>query len=202
MQIEFLNSLYQEAVVFQSYKVQNLKDIQNKRPSDPCPYFLEPQKPNSDYRDSNHKVIPENEIYIRKPLIPLGRFYPTYLIWVEDTTEILKIFDKTVLNCQQKIDTGIYNPQSKFLFVANQNEKDLKKIFSQNKYLTRHRYVAILQSLPFGTDQKFKVYGNDILNQDDGKGMILNHLWSGSTPFKVLDDAFTPLTNFDGMFFH
>ena len=172
--------------------------IQNKRPSDPCPYFIEPLKPGPDYEESNHKVIPENEIFIRKPLIPLGRFYPTYLIWVDDTAELLDIFDKTVLKCKQKIDTGIYNPQSKFLFVANQNEKNLNKIFAKNEYLTRHRYVAIFQALPFGIDQKFKVYGHDIANQDNFKEMILNHLWSASTPFKVVDDAFTPLSNFKG----
>ena len=176
-----------------------MREIQIKRPSDPCPYFIDPLKPNTDYKESNHKVIPENEIFIRKPLIPLGRFYPTYLIWVDDTAEILEIFDKTVLNCIQKIDTGVYNPQSKFLFVANQNEKDLNKMFGKNKYLTRHRYVAIFQSLPFGIDQKFKVYGHDIVNQADNKKMILNHLWSAATPFKVLDDAFTPVSNFKGM---
>ena len=99
-----------------------------KQQPESCPYFVEPLKPKLKYEKSNPIVVPDNEIYTRKPLIPLGKFYPTYLIWVDDISSILKVFDATVLKCDQKIDRGIYNRQSKFLFVMNQNEKNLEKV--------------------------------------------------------------------------
>ena len=178
-------------------QVESLKQIQDSRPTEPCPYYIEPQQPKPDYKDSNPVVVPENEIYTRKPLIPLGRFYPTYLIWVDDTTDILTIFDKTVLKCEQKVDRGIYNRQAKFLFVANQ-KVDLSKILGNSRYLTQHRYVAVVQSLPFGIDQKFKVYGYDLTANNKDQMIVLNHLWSTSKQFTALGDIFTPMTNFKG----
>ena len=110
----------------------------------------------------------------------------------------MSIFDKTVLKCEQKIDAGIYNRQAKFLFVANQKEKNLVKVFGKNEYLTKHRYVAIIQSLPYGVDQKFKVYSNNLANQDKSQTMVFNHLWSTSNRFKIIEDVFSSMSNLNG----
>ena len=132
----------------------------------------------------------QEEIFVKQSLIPLGRFYPTYLIWINDTSDILTIFDNTVLKCEQKIDTGIYNRQAKFLFVADQDRKHLDDLFSKNRYLTQHRNVAIIQSLPYGLDQKFKVYSNSLAKHDGEEKLTFNHLWSTSNRFKGLDNIF------------
>ena len=193
-QIDFATLLYQEALMYQSY---NLETLMTKQQPESCPYFVEPLKPKLEYEKSNPIVVPDNEIYTRKPLIPLGKFYPTYLIWVDDISSILKVFDATVLKCDQKIDRGIYNRQSKFIFVMNQNEKNLEKVFTKSEYLKKHQNVAIIQSLPFGVDQKFKVYGNNIATEKDIE-ITINHLWSTSNPFKDIEDVFAPKSNSKG----
>ena len=193
--------LHHEELIYQSYDVESLKAIHDARPPEHCPYFIEPLEPELGYQESNPKVVSNDEIYTRTPLIPLGRFYPTYLIWVDDTTNILSIFDKTVLKCDQKIDAGIYNRQAKFLFVANQEEKNLVKVFGKNKYLTQHRYAAVIQSLPYGIDQKFKVYSNNLSNQDKGQVLVLNHLWSSSNRFKTIEDVFSSVLDLQGKWF-
>ena len=198
LQIDLSTLLHHEGLIYQSYEVESLKAIQDTRPPEHCPYFIEPLEPELGYEDSNPKVVSNDEIYTRTPLIPLGRFYPTYLIWVDDTSDILSIFDKTVLKCEQKIDAGIYNRQSKFLFVANQNEKNLVKVFGKNEYLTQHRYVAVIQSLPYGIDQKFKVFGNNLANQDESEKLIFNHLWSTTNRFKVIEDVFSSVSDLQG----
>ena len=198
LQIDLSTLLHHEGLIYQSYGVESLKAIQDARPPEHCPYFIEPLEPELGYEDSNPKVVSNDEIYTRTPLIPLGRFYATYLIWVDDTSDILSIFDKTVLKCEQKIDAGIYNRQAKFLFVANQKEKNLVKVFGKNEYLTKHRYVAIIQSLPYGVDQKFKVYSNNLANQDKSQTMVFNHLWSTSNRFKIIEDVFSSMSNLNG----
>ena len=185
-------------MVYQSYQVESLKSIQDARPAEPCPYFVEPLQPKPGYEDSNHIVIPVEKIFVRQSLIPLGRFYPTYLLWVNDTADVLAIFDKTVLKCEQKIDTGIYNRQAKFLFVVDQGKKDLDDVFAENEYLTKHRNVAIIQSLPYGVDQKFKVYSNNLANQDKSQVLLFNHLWSTSNRFKIIDNIFSSISNLKG----
>ena len=197
-QVDFSILLQQEGLVYQSYQVESLKSIQDARPAEPCPYFVEPLQPKPGYEDSNHIVIPDEKIFVRQSLIPLGRFYPTYLLWVNDTADVLAIFDKTVLKCEQKIDTGIYNRQAKFLFVVDQGKKDLDDVFAKNEYLTKHRNVAIIQSLPYGVDQKFKVYSNNLAKHDGEEKLIFSHLWSTSNRFKGLDDIFVPASDLKG----
>ena len=78
---------------------------------EPCPYFVEPL---NEYNSSNTVVIPDDDILIRNPLIPIYRFFPTYLIWVDNVEKLLQIFDKTVMICDQKVDAGIYNEVGKY----------------------------------------------------------------------------------------
>ena len=78
---------------------------------EPCPYFVEPL---NEYNSSNTVVIPDDAILIRNPLIPTYKFFPTYLIWVDNVQKLLQIFDKTVMICDQKVDAGIYNEVGKY----------------------------------------------------------------------------------------
>ena len=71
-----------------------------------------------------------------------------------------------------------------------------------SKYLKTHKYVALVQPLPYGIDQKFKIFGYDFFNQNPKieHKIIMNHIWSNGNPFKKLEDAFTPLNRFHGNF--
>jgi hypothetical protein len=64
--------------------------------------------------------IPRDQIYLREPLVPIQKYYPSYVIWTKDVNKVLDIFDKTILNCPQKIDVAIYHPSARFFFVVDQ----------------------------------------------------------------------------------
>ena len=54
-------------------------------------------------------------------------YFPTYIIWLDDIAQLLQIFDKTVLKCDQIIEVGIYNTAAKFFFIMNQKGKHYKR---------------------------------------------------------------------------
>ena len=58
--------------------------------------------------------------------------------------------------------------------------------------------MAVIQSLPYGIDQKFKVFGNNLANQDESEKLIFNHLWSTTNRFKVIEDVFSSVSDLQG----
>ena len=138
----------------QAFDVKALKAKQDNEPPEPCPYFVEPAKPKPGYEESNKRMIGENEVFIRKTMFAIVRFIPTYIIWVDDLKMVLEIFDKSMMICEQKFDAGVYNPQAKFLFVVDQNDKDLSRIFSYrfpnlNYPKKYHNFCCICRILKF-----------------------------------------------------
>ena len=130
----------------------------------------------------------------------MTKYFPTYFVWVDDVEKMLQIFDRSILKCDQKIEVGIYNPAAKFLFVVNQNENNIDIFFSYNEYLSKHQHVSLIQSLPFVTEQKFKLYGYNFFHGEfDTSRTILNRIWSKSNPFKNIKDVFTDISQFKGM---
>ena len=198
---------YQE-IPFQTFKIDGFEIFQNSKPTDYCPYFIEPYEEETQNKESileigdpvNRVVVPKDKIFLRTPLITMTKYLPTYFVWVDDVEKMLQIFDRSILKCDQKIEVGIYNPAAKFLFVVNQNENNIDKFFSYNEYLSKHQHVSLIQSLPFVTEQKFKLYGYKFFHGEfDTSRTILNRIWSKSNPFKNIKDVFTDISQFKGI---
>ena len=195
-QVEFVDIISKHELPVQIFSLNGLYELQQNKPLDPCPYFVEPL---TEYDRTNTVVIPEDEIFIRDPLIPIKTYRPTYLIWVENLEKMLQIFDNTILRCDQIMEVGIYRESAQFLIIMEQEENDLEKVFDYNENLKLHPHVAIIQSLPLGMEQKFKVYGYNFF-EDGSTEILLNFIWSKSNPFQVVEDIFTDMSQFRGIF--
>ena len=83
------------------------------------------------------------------------RYYPFYTrpaalrhhtVVVYATLElekILKIFDNTVLNCSFILEPGIYNIDTRFLFIVDENESITKyseELFAASPHISKHRW--------------------------------------------------------------
>ena len=192
-----MQAVSNKGILFKTFDIEGLDALQKSRPVEPCPYFVVPY--DGEMQKENTRVMPKNSIFLRAPLITMTKYFPTYLIWVDDIEKLLQIFDKTILTCDQKIEVGIYKPNAKFLFVLNEHEKNLDKVFTYNEYLKKHQYVSLIQSLPFGVEQKFKFYGfNFYYDKINADKTVLNNVWSKSNRFKSLEDVFTDLSQFKG----
>ena len=135
-QVEFVDVISNLELPVQIFDLNGLYDLQQNKPLDPCPYFVEPL---TEYDRTNTVVIPEDEILIRDPLIPIKFYRPTYLIWVENLKKLLQIFDNTILRCDQIMEVGIYRESAQFLIIMeDQKENDLEKIFDYNENLKLH----------------------------------------------------------------
>ena len=192
-----MEAVSNQSILFQIFDIEGLDALQKWKPAELCPYFVEPY--DGEIQKENTRVMPKNSIFLRTPLITMTKYFPTYLIWVDAIEKLLQIFDQTILTCDQKIEVGIYKPHAKFLFVLNEHEKNLDKIFTYNEYLKKHQHVSLIQSLPFGVEQKFKFYGfNFYYEKIDASKTVLNNVWSKSNRFKSLEDVFTDLSQFKG----
>ena len=127
-----MEAVANQSILFQIFDIEGLDALQKSKPAELCPYFIEPY--DGEIQKENTRVMPKNSIFLRTPLIKMAKYFPTYLIWVDDIEKILRIFDRTILTCDQKIEVGIYNPSAKFMFILNENEKNLDKIFTYNEY--------------------------------------------------------------------
>ena len=192
-----MEAVSNKGILFKTFDIEGLDTLQKSRPAEPCPYFVVPY--DGEIQKENTRVMPKNSIFLRTPLITMTKYFPTYLIWVDDIEKLLQIFDRTILTCDQKIEVGIYKHHAKFLFILNEYEKNLDKIFTYNEYLKKHQHVSLIQSLPFGLEQKFKFYGfNFYYEKTNAPKTILNNVWSKSNLFKSLKDVFTDLSQFKG----
>jgi len=70
-------------------------------PEELCPIFTIPhhkrrrrkKRGTAEFDDENVEYILRDEMKIhqRQPLIPFGKFYPTYIIWTSDIPRLLKV---------------------------------------------------------------------------------------------------------------
>ena len=65
------------------YDLKTLGKIQRSQLPEPCPIFQKPTVENHSNEFVNGIYVPPGDLYIRKHLIPLGRHYPTYVVWAQ-----------------------------------------------------------------------------------------------------------------------
>ena len=68
--------------------------------------------------------------------------YHTVVVHTKDLGKVLDIFQRTVLNCSHLMETGIYNIENRFLFIADQDDNlpELsEKIFESSDLISNHR---------------------------------------------------------------
>ena len=75
-------------VSLRSFDVQYLDSLQQSMTEEePCPIFTAHKQP------PNENIVyikdDDKKIYSRKPLIPMLKYYPTYLIWSYDIKKVL-----------------------------------------------------------------------------------------------------------------
>ena len=101
---------------------------------------------------SDQYFVPQNKLYQRSPFIPYFDYYPSYIIWVKNYTQLFSIFDSTILQCKQKVDVGIYDPGkyvhtlSSLLRVLFYYLNNLIWIFQ--KRLRKNRSYCFISGLP------------------------------------------------------
>ncbi len=145
--------------------------------------------------------VDTEEIYMRNHLIPFDKttVLPTYIVWTRNLSRIIGIFEDTVLECEQKIDPGIFDQRAKFLYIldeVNVNDIDETKpediLESGNRYIQMHRQTSVIQ--PLGQAGKFKFYGYNAFKSK----MELKSIWQPGQQSLEWTDLFWDVSNFHG----
>ena len=123
--------------------------------------------------------------------------------WISDAsdlTEVITIFNKTVLLCNQKIDPGIFSHKSKIIFFikSNNNLQEFAKIIFGHKMFQQSPNVAIGMEDKEGAISffSFDFFQTQI---DISKQVILTYVWSKSNPLLSLNSIYTDRNDFKGL---
>ena len=100
---------------------------------------------------SDQYFVPQNKLYQRSPFIPYFDYYPSYIIWVKNYTQLFSIFDSTILQCKQKVDVGIYDP-GKYVHTLSSL---LRVLFYQTTWSEFFQKVSILEGEQKKSTQTF-----------------------------------------------
>ena len=86
------------------YRIVDINDLNVKQkslPEEPCPIFTKPHhkkrrrkraSENANHDDNVYYILrEENKVLLRKPLIPIYDYYPTYVIWTSNITQVSRI---------------------------------------------------------------------------------------------------------------
>ena len=103
-QVKLLQDLNSHDITYQSFDINHLKAVQKSRPEEKCPIFIKPhhkrRRKRATASDSEHDLhhfsdqdityIPrdESKLFEREPLIPIHKYYPTYVIWTSNISEV------------------------------------------------------------------------------------------------------------------
>lgn len=83
------------------------------------------------------KLYPRDDpvMHMRDPLLPSHNYHRSVVVWGgrDDVAAAYGVFNRTVMWCDQKIDVGIFNPQTRFYFLSA--ERLDEHIFSFERYL-------------------------------------------------------------------
>ena len=118
---------------------------------------------------------------------------------MSDLREMMSIFDRIVLTCNQKIDTGVYSLKSRTIFfiTSKQNLQDVANVIFGHRRIKQTPYVAIAREERDGTI-KFFSYDFFTTETDISKQMILTYIWSKSKPILSLNRIYTDRSDFKG----
>ena len=69
--VDLLNIISVQGIPIQVFNLKGLKSLQNSRPFEPCPYFVEPYEENKQEKHSveNRIVIPSDQNYLRFAIV-------------------------------------------------------------------------------------------------------------------------------------
>ena len=103
-QVKLLQDLNSHDITYQSFDINHLKAVQKSRPVEKCPIFIKPHHKRRRKRatesdsddhdlhlsDEDITYIPrdESKLFYREPLIPIHKYYPTYVIWTSNISEV------------------------------------------------------------------------------------------------------------------
>ena len=104
LQVKVLKDLSSHDITYQYFDINHLKAIKKSRPEEKCPIFIKPhhkrRRKRATASDSEHDLhhfsdedttyIPrdESKLFEREPLIPIHKYYPTYVIWTSNISEV------------------------------------------------------------------------------------------------------------------
>ena len=77
---------------YRTVDVNHLFKETNLLKKKPCPYFTKPYGKRYANNDTNYILIPQDEIYQRKEIIPRFEYNPTYIVWVQNHRKRLFLF--------------------------------------------------------------------------------------------------------------
>ncbi len=155
-------------------------------------------------KDDSQFFVPPQEIYIREQFIPLNKYFPTYVIWTKDLDQIFKVFDGTIIDCQQRVDLGIFKQESRFVFIVDQENvmngtrpEDVL-VLSNNLNVQRHKQTAVVQRKLKSPDSMvtYQIYTKDMVNSKPK--IVLRNTWTSKNPLKTIKDAFWDDCQFNG----
>ena len=114
-------------------------------------------------------------------------------------SQVVDIFDQTVLQCKQRMDVGVYARDSKFLFLI-ENESEMEDVvFEKSHFIKKHPRVAFITKVDTKAVLRFKIFGYNFITWQNKKvPKILNYIWSPQNRITNISDAFTDISNFQG----
>ncbi len=163
--------------------------------SDSCPFFIPWTNLSREERSSSF-LVPEDSIYIREQLIPAGKQRNNIFVWAKQANlqKVLSIFESTVMDCKQKWNLGVFNKDTKFLFLT-ENENETETVFSLDS-VTKHPSVAAMQR---SGDATVQFWSYNFYHETNGKPrLLLNELWRQGAPPPPDGAIFTPQETFGG----
>ena len=132
-------------------------------------------------------------LHWREKLLPTQRFHKSLFIWLDQAPLDLMftILDTTIMWCDQKIEVGEYNPQSRFYFLV-QNRSMVDLLFTHEK-LTQHAKVVAIY--PSDTGNPEFVFADYWIF--DGT-VHETFVWKPTKLVTRTEDIFLNLKNFEG----
>ena len=127
---------------------------------------------------------------------------PLLFAWISNVNiliEVINIFNKTALICNQRIDPGIFARTSKIIFFIRSNNslQEIAEIIFRHNLIQLSPYVAIARedkgSISFFSLDFFKP------QEDVFKQIMLTYVWTKSKPFPQLKNIYTDQNDFKGL---
>ena len=128
---------------------------------------------------------------------------PMLFAWIpniDDLIEVVNIFNKTALICNQRIDPGIFARTSKIIFFIESNDtvQEIAKILFQHKWIQQAPNVAIAKEGKKGSISFF--YFDFFQPQEDvSKEITLTYIWTKSKPLLSLKSIYADHKDFKGL---
>ena len=133
--------------------------------------------------------------YKRPQFLQMDRFHKSVVVWAESENwipEILRIFDDTIMSCEQKIEVGIYHHKTRFFFLVK-GMNETVTLFEHDKLQT-HARVAAISRVEEGKEDTYRFVNYNFFHDDDTVENTLNtsFIWR---PDKLVEDEKEVFTN-------